>query len=66
MAPEYCEGMWRMLQQEQPDDFVLATGETHSVKEFIETVFSELEMDLVWKGEKENEIGIAKKDGKTS
>jgi GDPmannose 4,6-dehydratase len=63
-APEYCEGMWRMLQQEKPDDFVLATGETHSVKEFIETAFSELEMDLVWKGEKEKEIGIAKKDGK--
>jgi GDPmannose 4,6-dehydratase len=64
-APEYCEGMWRMLQQEKPEDFVLATGETHSVKEFIETVFTELEMDLVWKGEKENEIGISKKDNQT-
>jgi GDPmannose 4,6-dehydratase len=62
-APEYCEGMWRMLQQEKPEDFVLATGETHSVKEFVESVFTELEMDLVWKGEKENEIGISKKDG---
>jgi GDPmannose 4,6-dehydratase len=61
-APEYCEGMWRMLQQKEPEDFVLATGETHSVKEFIEMVFTELEMDLVWKGEKENEIGISKKD----
>ena len=47
-APEYCEGMWRMLQQEKPDDFILATGETHSVKEFIDVVFSELEMDLDW------------------
>jgi GDPmannose 4,6-dehydratase len=64
-APEYCEGMWRMLQQNEPEDFVLATGETHSVKEFIETVFTELEMDLVWKGEKENETGISKKDGQT-
>ena len=64
-APEFCEGMWRMLQQEKPDDFVLATGETHSVKEFIDTVFSELEMDLVWKGEKEKEVGILKKDGRT-
>ncbi|MGD0590368.1 MAG: GDP-mannose 4,6-dehydratase [Bacteroidota bacterium] len=64
-APEYCEGMWRMLQQNEPEDFVLATGETHSVKEFIETVFTELEMDLVWKGEKENEIGISKKDHQT-
>ncbi|MGA3286531.1 MAG: GDP-mannose 4,6-dehydratase [Bacteroidota bacterium] len=64
-APEYCEGMWRILQQNEPEDFVLATGETHSVKEFIETVFTELEMDLVWKGEKENEIGISKKDSQT-
>ena len=48
-----------------PEDFVLATGETHSVKEFIETVFTELEMDLAWKGEKEDEIGISKKDGQT-
>jgi GDPmannose 4,6-dehydratase len=64
-APEFCEGMWRMLQQDQPEDFVLATGETHSVKEFIDTVFTELEMDIVWKGEKENEIGVLKKDGRT-
>jgi GDPmannose 4,6-dehydratase len=64
-APEFCEGMWRMLQQDQPEDFVLATGETHSVKEFIDTVFTELEMDLIWKGEKENEIGVLKKDGRT-
>ena len=63
-APEYCEGMWRMLQQDKPEDYILATGETHTVKEFIETVFSELEMDLIWKGEKEKEIGIAQKDGK--
>jgi GDPmannose 4,6-dehydratase len=63
-APEYCEGMWRMLQQEEPEDFILATGETHTVKEFIETVFSDLEMDLEWKGEKENEVGVLKKDGK--
>jgi GDPmannose 4,6-dehydratase len=63
-APEYCEGMWRMLQQEKPDDFVLATGETHSVKEFIDAVFSELDMGLEWKGEKEKEVGILKKDGR--
>lgn len=63
-APEYCEGMWRMLQQEKPEDFILATGETHSVKEFIETVFNELEIVLVWEGEKEKEVGISKKDGK--
>ena len=63
-APEYCEGMWRMLQQEKPEDFVLATGETHSVKEFIDAIFNELEMDLTWKGEKEQEVGITKKNGK--
>ena len=63
-APEYCEGMWRMLQQEKPDDFVLATGETHSVKEFIDAVFDELDMELVWKGEQENEVGMSKKDGR--
>ncbi|MGD1044649.1 MAG: GDP-mannose 4,6-dehydratase [Bacteroidota bacterium] len=63
-APEYCDGMWRMLQQEKPEDFVLATGETHSVKEFIDAVFNELEMDLVWKGEKEKEVGIIKKDNR--
>jgi GDPmannose 4,6-dehydratase len=56
--------MWRMLQQQKPDDFVLATGETHSVKEFIDAVFSELEMDLDWKGENENEAGMFKKDGR--
>ena len=38
-APEYCEAMWRMLQQETPDDFVIATGETHTVREFIELSF---------------------------
>ena len=39
-APEYVEGMWRMLQQEKPDDYVLATGETHSVQEFVEVAFA--------------------------
>jgi GDPmannose 4,6-dehydratase len=63
-APEYCEGMWRMLQQEKPEDFILATGETHSVKEFIDTVFNELDMDLVWKGKDEKEVGISQKGGK--
>ena len=63
-APEYCEGMWRMLQQDKPEDFLLATGETHSVKEFIDAIFSELDMDLVWKGEKEKEVGLFKKDGR--
>ena len=46
-APEYVEGMWRMLQQDQPDDYVLATGETHSVQEFVERAFEFADLD--WK-----------------
>jgi len=46
-APEYVEGMWRMLQQDQPDDYVLATNETHSVREFIEIAFGHVGLD--WK-----------------
>ena len=46
-APEYVEAMWRILQQEKPDDFVIATGETHSVREFVEESFSLLDLD--WK-----------------
>lgn len=57
-APEYCEGMWRILQQDKPDDFVLATGETHSVREFVTTTFSNLGVTLRWEGENENEHGI--------
>lgn len=57
-APEYCEGMWQILQQDRADDFVLATGETHTVKEFIEVAFNELGVNLVWKGEGIEEKGI--------
>jgi len=46
-APEYVEGMWRMLQQEQPDDYVLATNETHTVQEFCEVAFAHVGLD--WK-----------------
>ena len=46
-APEYVEGMWKILQQKKPDDFVLATNESHSVQEFVETAFSYLDLD--WK-----------------
>ncbi|MFH0991243.1 MAG: GDP-mannose 4,6-dehydratase [bacterium] len=63
-APEFCEGMWRMLQLEEPEDFVLATGETHSVKEFTEVVFKELDLLLEWKGAGEQEQGISKNDGR--
>ncbi len=57
-APEYCEGMWRMLQYNEPEDFVLATGETHTVREFCELAFGELGIELEWIGENENEKGI--------
>jgi len=63
-APEYVEGMWRMLQQESPEDFVLATGEAHTVREFVETAFGELDINIEWEGEGINEIGINKRNGK--
>jgi GDPmannose 4,6-dehydratase len=44
-APEFVEGIWKMLQQEQPEDFLLATGETHSVREFVERAFAEVGLD---------------------
>ncbi len=59
-APEYAEGMWLMLQQEKPDDFVMATGESHSVREFVDFAFRELDMELEWEGEGVDEKGIDK------
>jgi GDPmannose 4,6-dehydratase len=59
-APEYCDGMWRILQQDRPDDFVLATGETHTVQEFIQEAFSQLDIPLEWRGSGENEQGVDK------
>lgn len=56
-AKDYVEGMWLMLQQDTPDDFVLATGEMHTVKEFIEKAFKLRGFDIQWKGEGVNEIG---------
>lgn len=56
-AKDYVEGMWLMLQQDTPDDFVLSTGEMHTVKEFIEKSFNMKGFSIVWKGEGVNEIG---------
>ncbi|HTR80583.1 MAG TPA: GDP-mannose 4,6-dehydratase [Bacteroidota bacterium] len=64
-APEYVDGMWRMLQLKEADDFVLATGETHTVREFAEVAFKELGMELVWKGKGADEKGIEKKTKRT-
>ncbi len=63
-APEYCEGMWKMLQLKSPEDFVLATGETHSVREFTEEAFAALGMEIQWKGSGIEEKGFLKKDGR--
>lgn len=57
-APEYCEGMWRILQHDKAEDFVLATGETHTVREFAELTFKNLGIELEWKGEGSSEQGI--------
>lgn len=66
-APEYVEGMWRMLQVEKPDDFVLATGETITVREFVEEAFKCLDIKIDWKGEKGtvNEYGVDASTGET-
>ena len=63
-APEYVDGMWRMLQLPAPDDFVLATGETHTVREFVDLAFKELDMELTWSGKGADEKGIDKKTKK--
>ena len=57
-APEYVEGMWRMLQQEEPDDFVMSTGESHTVREFVYLAFRELNIELRWEGKGVNEKGV--------
>lgn len=62
-APEYVEAMWRMLQQPTPEDYVIATGETHTVREFATLAFERVGLPLTWEGEGVNERGIAK-DGR--
>jgi GDPmannose 4,6-dehydratase len=63
-AKDYVEAMWLMLQQDKPDDFVIATGETHSVREFVELTGKKLGYNIVWKGKGLDEVGIDKKTGK--
>jgi len=64
-APEYVEGMWRMLQADKPGDYVMATGETHFVREFIEESFAVLAEQIIWQGVGESEVGILNSSGKT-
>ncbi len=61
-ARDYVEGMWLILQQDEPDDYVLATGETHSVREFVERAFAEIGRTLVWRGTGTDEKGYDAKD----
>jgi GDPmannose 4,6-dehydratase len=63
-AREYVEGMWLMLQQDQPEDFVLATGETTSVRQFVEWAFEDVGMSLAWQGEGEAEKGYCRETGR--
>lgn len=63
-APEYVQAMWEMLNHDGPDDFVIATGETHTVREFAEKAFGVAGYDLEWEGEGVNEKGIDKGSGK--
>ena len=62
-AKDYVHGMWLMLQQDKCDDYVLATGETHTVREFIEKAFNHADIFITWEGTGEHEIGIDKSDG---
>src|SRR3954468_20531681 len=63
-ARDYVEGMWRILQQDQPDDYVLATGETHSVREFVELAFGHLGRPIVWRGDGDDEQGCCRRSGR--
>lgn len=62
-AKDYVEAMWMMLQQEKPEDFVVATGETHSVREFVEASFAYVGKEIVWEGEGLNEVGKERDTG---
>lgn len=57
-APEYTDAMWRILQLNNPDDFVIATGETHTVKELVEETFKQLGKEIIWRGNGLKEVGV--------
>ena len=63
-AKDFVRGMWLMLQQPEPDDYVLATGKSHSVREFIERAFAEVDRNVTWRGSGEEEVGIDDCTGK--
>src|SRR4249919_636876 len=63
-ARDYVEGMWMMLQQPRPDDYVLATGDSHTVREFVERAFAAIGRTISWRGEGTHETGIDKANGR--
>ena len=63
-ARDYVEGMWRMLQQDRPDDYVLATGEAHSVREFVEIAFRHSGIEIAWRGTGVEETGVDAQSGR--
>lgn len=63
-APEFVEAIWLMLQQPQPEDFVIATGETHTIREFVEEAFRVVGVEIVWQGSGEKERGLDRRSGK--
>ena len=63
-ARDYVEGMWRMLQQPEPDDYVLATGRTTTVRRFCEMAFEAAGIELVWEGSDEDEVGYDAESGR--
>lgn len=63
-AKEYVEAMWQMMQMESPDDFVIATGKTYTVRQFVEFAFEEIGVDLAWKGSGVDETGYDSKTGR--
>ena len=62
-AGDYVEAMWLMLQKEKPDDYVIATGETNSVRDFVQVAANSIDIDIEWDNEGDNEVGICKKTG---
>ena len=64
-ARDFVEGMWRILQYDRGDDFVLATGEAHSVREFVERAFSHVGVEIAWRGKDIDEVGLDAKTGRT-
>lgn len=64
-SKDYVKAMWLMLQQDKPDDYVIATNETRTVREFVDTAFKALDIELEWKGHGVDEIAVNKANGKT-